>query len=206
MNQSDQIGDLAKALATVQGKLKPAKKNAKNPFLKNDYADLESIVECSRDLLAANGLAIAQTLDHADGLSLRTTLMHSSGQWIAGQLSLPMSEGKGITPIQALGSEITYARRYGWASIVGIVTGEGDDDGGDPKATTPKPKVVKDGPHTNAQAELLDSLMKSHVWTPDERGKVSAWVAKTPSKKQMAERIDHCTAEIDKRKKAEAGE
>jgi uncharacterized protein (DUF3820 family) len=56
--------------------------------------------------------------------ALVTTLLHSSGQWVRGVYP--------VNPIkndpQAIGSAITYARRYALASIVGVVAEE-DDDG-----------------------------------------------------------------------------
>ena len=38
--QSDQINEIAKALAAAQAELEPAAKNAENPHLRNRYADL----------------------------------------------------------------------------------------------------------------------------------------------------------------------
>ena len=43
--QSEKIDLLVKALVEVQSKLKPAKKNATNPFFQKKYADLESVWE-----------------------------------------------------------------------------------------------------------------------------------------------------------------
>ena len=52
-----------------------------------------------------------------------TTLLHTSGQWIAGAFPLVA-----VKPDpQAMGSAITYMRRYSLAAMVGVLTE--DDDG-----------------------------------------------------------------------------
>lgn len=63
-------------------------------------------------------------MDHENGINfLITTLLHTSGQYISSRLVL---YSKDNSP-QAIGSAITYARRYSLAAIVGVVTE--DDDG-----------------------------------------------------------------------------
>jgi hypothetical protein len=127
MQQSESIANLAKALSTVQGKLTHAKKDSANPFFKSKYADLESVWDACRDLLANNGLAVAQfpgTYSELDkSMSLITILTHSSGEWISQEMSVPMSK----VDAQGAGSCISYMRRYALAAVVGVV--QADDDG-----------------------------------------------------------------------------
>ena len=129
-NQSETIGALAAALAKAQGSLNAALKDSKNPHLKNKYADLASIWNAAREPLAANELAVIQTTDDSGdgGQYLVTTLAHSSGEWIKGYLRIS-TEGanKGVNLNQALGSSISYMRRYALAAIVGVI--QDDDDG-----------------------------------------------------------------------------
>jgi ERF superfamily len=93
-------------------------------FFKSKYADLASIMEAARAPLAANGLAVTQALHVPEegGLCLITTLLHTSGQWIASRHPLPT-----VPRPHELGSALTYARRYSYASLVGIVAEEDDD-------------------------------------------------------------------------------
>ena len=134
MNQSESIANLAKALSTVQGKLTHAKKDSANPFFKSKYADLESVWDACRDLLAANGLAVAQfpglysELDKS--MSLTTILTHNSGEWISQEMSVPVTK----PDAQGAGSALTYMRRYAVAAVVGVV--QADDDGN--AASSPK--------------------------------------------------------------------
>mgnify|MGYP003525964316 CR=1 FL=1 len=125
MNKSEQIGNLAKALSIVQGKLKPASKDSNNPFFKSKYADLNSIWDSCRELLSVNGLAVSQLNQVTDlGVIVETVLMHESGEWISGEMLLPLTK----QDAQAVGSATSYGRRYGLASILGIVADD-DDDG-----------------------------------------------------------------------------
>lgn len=125
MQSSESIAKLATALATVQGKLKHAKKDSANPFFKSSYADLESVWEACRALLAENGLSVMQFPGHyVEGtMSLTTILAHSSGEWISQEMSLPVSK----PDAQGSGSALTYMRRYALAAVVGVY--QADDDG-----------------------------------------------------------------------------
>lgn len=134
MNKSETIGNLAKALSIVQSKLTPAVKDSKNPFFKSNYADLNSVWDACRRLLTENGLSVAQVNQAAEnGVIVETVLMHESGEWISGEIFLPLVKNDP----QGVGSAITYGRRYGLAAIVGIVADE-DDDGNHASGKTQK--------------------------------------------------------------------
>jgi hypothetical protein len=145
MKHSDAINEIATALAKAQGAIKNAKKDSANPFFKSTYADLASVAEACRPQLAANGIAVVQAPSTGDDgrVSVETMLVHSSGQWMSETVSVkPKDDGA-----QALGSVITYLRRYSLAAFAGVAPE--DDDGnaavghGTQKATTPAP--VKPG-------------------------------------------------------------
>jgi hypothetical protein len=139
MNQSDSIANLAKALSIVQGKLTYAKKDSANPFFKSKYADLESVWDACRELLAENNLSVMQFPgEFIDGcMSLNTILAHSSGEWIGQEMSVPVTK----PDAQGAGSALTYMRRYALAAVVGVV--QADDDGNAASNPTSKPAVVK---------------------------------------------------------------
>lgn len=102
------------------------------------YADLASIFEVVRQPLADNELALSQPIRFREGgLWLDTILMHSSGQSITGEYPLPPANAG--SP-QAMGSAITYARRYCLGGILGIATEE-DDDG--KKASSGPKRITK---------------------------------------------------------------
>lgn len=118
---SEQIDKLAAALVKVQASIKPAMKSSANPFFKSKYADLGEVWSACREALTANGIAVVQG---GGGDGLMTMLLHQSGQWVAG--SFPLSPVK--PDPQAIGSAITYLRRYSLAAMVGVVTEDEDDD------------------------------------------------------------------------------
>lgn len=127
MKTSEQINELAEALSKAQEEIEVAKKGTVNPFFKKKYSDLPSVVKASRKALVKNNLSIVQGGEKKDGeWILNTRIIHKSGQWIEGDF--PIIVKKEHDP-QALGSSITYAKRYGLAALVGVVSDDEDDDG-----------------------------------------------------------------------------
>lgn len=123
IEQSESIIKLGEAFARVQGKVEGATKNAANPFFKSDYADLAAVYGVCREHLSEENVAVFQ-FPSAEGKTVRvTTQVVHAGEWIRGTVQC---EAKDSGP-QAVGAAITYLRRYGLLSVVGIETV--DDDG-----------------------------------------------------------------------------
>ncbi|MGE4280705.1 MAG: ERF family protein, partial [Magnetospirillum sp.] len=111
---SPEIAELAKAMVKVQGALNPACKDAENPFVKNRYATLNSVIEACREALTAQSIWVAQYPVAAEvgHLGLVTKLVHGdSGQWQSSLMVMPLP----YCDPQGYGSALTYARRYGLA-------------------------------------------------------------------------------------------
>lgn len=125
MPQSDSIKELATALSKVQGELTYAKKDSANPFFKSTYADLESVWDACRSLLAKNGLSVIQMPGnfYEGRMWLITRLCHESGEWIEQEMSIPVSKQDAHGCLAA----VTYMRRGSLAAFLGIV--QADDDG-----------------------------------------------------------------------------
>lgn len=126
-SSSLEIDKLAEALAKAQSSMPVAGLNKSNPFFKSSYADWQSIVGASRPSLSANGLSVEQPLitDHEGMLFLVTKMLHSSGQWTQSKVRINPAKND----IQSISSYITYMKRICYASLVGVVTGDEDDDG-----------------------------------------------------------------------------
>ena len=168
MQMSESIANLAAALVKAQPQLKHPKKNARNPHLRNKFADLGSVIDANRDLLASCGLAVVQTVDTYDlaescttlqtatrhsskgsyeesvalpypEVGITTTLVHESGEYISDTHRAPVEPMKGLNMPQCEGVTITYLRRYGWQTILGL-NAEDDTDGaaGGPDASAPR--------------------------------------------------------------------
>lgn len=133
-NMSAALDQLGGALAKAQATIKPALKDAANPYFKSKYADLASVYDACRDALAANGLAVIQrATGHGLIVGISTMLLHESGQWIEGSISVVLEEG--ATP-QHVGSALTYLRRYSLSAMVGVAP---EDDDGNAASSRPAP-------------------------------------------------------------------
>lgn len=160
---SESIGKLALALSKAQGAMKGAKKDAKNPHLRSKYADLESCWDACREQLSENEISVIQMPQPVDGkLFLVTTLAHSSGESISGTIPIIYGDSKGLTPMQAMGSALTYARRYGLCCLVGI--SPEDDDGESAGHHAPPDKALyKSNLALLEQAVLASSTMDEYA-------------------------------------------
>jgi hypothetical protein len=124
MEKSETITKIAKALIEFNGKVSKISKDAKNPFFKSNYASLSNIQDAISKPLAECGLAYSQSPTGVNGLC--TILIHAeSGEYLMDSYTMPVS--KPNDP-QAVGSAITYAKRYALAGILGLNIDD-DDDG-----------------------------------------------------------------------------
>lgn len=113
------------ALVAMQPEIDEAIKSSKNPFLNNNYANLNDVNEVLKEPLKKNNLAVLQPLITKDGdLYVRTMIIHNSGEFIASEMKVPL---KNYENAQSVGSGITYTRRYALKAIFNI--GDKDDDG-----------------------------------------------------------------------------
>jgi len=137
--QSETIGALAAALSKAQADITGALKDSSNPFFKSKYADLASCWDACRKQLAANNLAVIQTIYvhwESGQTMLATTLAHSSGEWMRSDLPVL---SKDLSP-QGQGSGITYARRYALAAIVGLAQIDDDAEAAQGRGFTVDPR------------------------------------------------------------------
>lgn len=135
--RSEDVNELFGALCKAQAEMEVAGLTSANPFFKSRYADFTTVVKASRPALTKNGLCVTQLiLSNEEGHSvLHTILGHSSGQYI--ETRIKMNPAK--NDVQSWASCLTYLKRYTYAAMVGITTGEEDDDGEAAVAETRKP-------------------------------------------------------------------
>ena len=115
------------AFLNAQRSFSAAVKDSANPYFKSKYADLASVWEAAHEALHANGLTVMQPIriNEAGHTVVITNVRYQTGELI--ETSEYPVLCKAPNDPQAMGSAITYARRYSLASILGIVTA--DDDG-----------------------------------------------------------------------------
>lgn len=179
ISHSPTLGALAKALAAAQAELEDAKKDSVNPHFKNRYSSLGSVRAELKKVLPRHGFATPQTtIPHGDaGVCVVTWLLHESGEWLCGELFIPVSK----KDAQGFGSALSYARRYALAAIVGITSDEDDDAEQAVKPTNghAKPEPAKASkPESDAEEKKFAEAFTS-AKTTDAIAKVSADVARS---------------------------
>jgi hypothetical protein len=125
---SSEVGEILAALANAQAEYTQVTKRRQadlGPRGRYSYANLGDVAEAVMPALRKHGIYVMQI---PTGPLLVTRLSHGpSGQWIEGSIRIVQpQDGRG--GIQALGSALTYLRRYTLTAMLGIVP-EDDDDG-----------------------------------------------------------------------------
>lgn len=130
--QSNVTKDLFKALAEAQRTFAVIEKSGLITGRNIPYAKMSDLVDASRKALYQNNLVVS-TFHRiaADGFTtLVTRLVHfPTDQFIESELPLLNGQDE-----QKRGSSITYAWRYTYAPLIGLVDGTYDDDGESAKA------------------------------------------------------------------------
>jgi hypothetical protein len=155
MNHSPTIGALAAALAAAQGEIKGAVKDSTNPFFKSKYADLGSVKDAAQEALTKYHIAVIQAPKATGALVTVTTMLaHESGEWFSEELTAHAKDESA----QSVGSVITYLRRYGLASMVGVTAEDDDGESAQPRGQfkpTPAQQIVAKVSSAEDKAALL---------------------------------------------------
>ena len=130
--RSGEIAALFAAKAKAQPNIENAKKAGDNPAFHSKYAKLGAVCDACLDALAEQGISVWQFPANVgpDCVGLTTLLGHSSGQWIESTLYVKPAR----FDAQAVGSVITYLRRYSLMAISGVAP---DDDDGNAAVSSP---------------------------------------------------------------------
>jgi ERF superfamily protein len=149
---SETIGTIAAALARAQAQLVNPEKSLVGTIPSEGrrgteqtfrYAPLSSGLDIVRKTLSQYEIATVQTtsIDETAGIvRLSTMLAHASGEWIASDW--PVCAVSETAAPHRMGAALTYARRYGLFTLVGIA-GEDDLDAPDLVAPTPASSLSK---------------------------------------------------------------
>ena len=183
MQKSETISKLAAALVRAQPMVEGAKKDSVNPHFRSKYADLGSVWDAVSGALEANGLAISQYPDETSQgqPALTTMLIHESGEWIAA--TYPLISVK--QDPQGFASAQTYARRYGLAAVMGVIS---EDDDGQAASRPPKPPEPKPAPAPVPQQPSQE---------PAPEAKSRAQIAKEWAEKQIPKIATMTKTELD---------
>ena len=162
----EESSGLYAALSKAQLEFKVAVFDKKGLY--GPYASFRSVREASIEALSKHGLSIIQPIEF-DGTyyTLHTILNHSSGSEVRSSMRLILDKQN----MQGLGSAVTYAKRYGWAAMIGIVSD--DDDDGNAAVGSPGPhpedivkKKLPPPPKPKAKAPLPPSQFPDEDFDP----------------------------------------
>lgn len=198
-NHSEQINELAAALAAAQGSFQSIKrskavevsgttKDGKPYRYKYAYAPLDEILNATRPALSQNGLAIIQTTNEGDGRTLlKTSLIHASGQWVESYKDL----GRFDKP-QEFGGALTYYRRYQISAILGISSEEDDDANGvTGNETQPKQKPASRPTVDQSTGEVMPAKKAQTNGTSAKPAEATAKVPAPTNDQELLEMVNN---------------
>lgn len=158
------------ALVAFQAEVGNVVKDSANDFFKSKYADLAAVKAEAQPVLSRHGLAVIQSPGYlvvGEKLydTLDTKVVHAkSGEFEKSVLVLkPVKNDP-----QSQGSALTYARRYAFMAMLGLVAD--DDDGNAASAPAPKIKAAPPTPLETAVARVVKAAKAANVSPADATG------------------------------------
>lgn len=150
IQMSEKTTDLMQAWIKAKIELgSVVKKEGVNPHFRSKYATLDATLQRGEPVLARHGLGILQMPTDNRLVNL---LFHESGQWISFRYRMaPVKNDP-----QALGSALTYSRRYCFQSIT-MLSGGDDDDGEAAMAKDEKESAQKSAQAPPPKSALLET-------------------------------------------------
>lgn len=195
MKTSENINEIAEALALAQAEIQNPSKSADNPFFKTKYADLAEVLGVVRPAFSKHKLSIVQMpFRSEDGaIGVTTIISHASGQWMQGEISLPLQVAKNVN--QDAGSAITYLRRYALAAAAGVAQEDLDGNLGESKSdntgTVTNLKTISE----TQQSTLVDMIDATNTQT----GLFCQAYGITELKDLPANKYEHAVGQLEKK-------
>lgn len=166
MKTSESIKEISPALCKAQAEIKTAVKDATNPHFKSKYADLASVIEACKGALNKHGITLLQPVRsffQGEGAELivivETRLVHTSGEWLGDELGIPAPK----RDAQGFGSAVTYGRRYGLQSLVGIPAEDDDGNAASKPVSKPIPANIEGAEIYAAMSAEERDYLRSHA-------------------------------------------
>jgi len=123
-------------LFALQNEIGAISKDAKNPFYKSKYFDINSLIKQLQPLFQKHRLLLLQPIE--ESLVYTRIVCVDSGEYVVAGMKLPE-----LADIQKLGGAVTYLRRYTLSSLLGLQSEE-DDDGTSAKIVKKGSKLSQD--------------------------------------------------------------
>lgn len=209
MKTSETISELANALAAAQsefpvieksktGKIRGTTKTGKAYEYDYKYADISDILKQILPILARHGLSLTQpTVVDGTTLLVRSRIMHKTGEWMESDYPVCTIQGDH----QKMGGAMTYARRYGGGSLLGIATDQDVD--GEHSATADLNGAKPDNNISPKQARELRELLDA---TASDEKKFCKYVKTDSIETIPAVNFAECKAVLENKLKEQAPE
>jgi hypothetical protein len=138
----------SQALATMQPQLPTIKKNGQIEHSGkkiSDFAEWSDISKAISPILSAHGFSLSFKPSNDGKPAVTAILRHEAGHKDECTLELPLDTSGAKNAVQAVGSSLTYGKRYAAVLLLNI-TVEGEDDDGSSAA----PKTIVQAPRDRA--------------------------------------------------------
>ncbi|EJF88315.1 hypothetical protein ME1_00773 [Bartonella vinsonii subsp. arupensis OK-94-513] len=118
-------------LSAMQMEYKSIEQNAINTHTKSLYTTLDKYIDAIKEPLAKHHFALFSRIKEqgSDNVTVEMTLKHISGNEISTEGTFPFDATGSKNNIQAVGSTLTYARRYLLGMLLNVARKEDDTDG-----------------------------------------------------------------------------
>lgn len=114
--------------------IEAVKKNAKNPHFKNNYADINALIEAVEPVLLKYNLLLMQPIE--EGFVVTRIIDCEDGKAVESSMKLPE-----ISDPQKVGSAVTYFRRYTLQSLLSLQAEDDDANTASQHVKNTKPSI-----------------------------------------------------------------
>lgn len=173
LTHSMEMDKIAPALAQLQAKLGNVAHDAENPHFKHGYTSLPAFLEAVRGPLGEHGFSLSQHpgVNDLGHVIVETFLLHDSGQWLRSVAASPAVKAEP----QAIGSAITYLRRYALAAVLNIAQDDDDAESARPRsqqrnsgrsqrqAPPVQPPAQPEGPALPTNVAIRDLMLEMNL-------------------------------------------
>jgi len=194
MAYSAALAEMQPKLPTVgrRGKIEIKKKDTEIVLQSTPYALWEDTNDAIRPVLAAHGFALTfRTGTTAEGrITVTGILSHAAGHSEETTITLMHDSSGSKNSVQAVGSSISYGKRY-TAGLLLNLTSRGEDDDG--KAA---------GAEQTVSAEQADTIRKALEFSGADEGRFLAHIKLASIEDILASKFDACMQLIKSRRKS----
>ena len=151
--------------------------------VRSKYAKFEDINKAALPIMQKYGFSITfETQQANEYINVIGVLRHRSGHKQSTQLQIPYDQSGAKNAVQAVGSSVSYGKRYVMTALLNITTSGDDDDG---QSAVPSLDLRA---HNFAMQKNLDSIfaIKTFIANGDNLSAVKIWIQDIPQEDKHA--------------------